>query len=142
MSKDKLKRKSNKKIKQLKTNDALRLELQKKFNHLKPTSDEELGHYLAGLRDGDGCITNKYISICFYILDLKLAQYLVKRLGFGKITKVKDKNAYNINICNIFERKRILDLVNGKFRGENKIKQVQRLLSETTFKLRFKYDFT
>jgi len=36
MSKDK--RKSNKKFKQLKTNDALRLELQKKFKHLKPTS--------------------------------------------------------------------------------------------------------
>jgi hypothetical protein len=38
MSKDKIKRKSNKKFKQLKTNDALRLELQKKFKHLKPTS--------------------------------------------------------------------------------------------------------
>jgi LAGLIDADG-like domain len=138
MSKDK--RKSNKKFKQIKASDKLRLE--KKFKHLKPTSDEELGHYLAGLLDGDGYIGNNKISICFYILDLKLAQYLVKRLGFGKIDKVKDKNAYNLNIYKLIERKRILDLVNGKLRGENKIKQVQKLLKETNFKLYFKYDFT
>jgi len=62
-----------------------------KLKHIKPVTDEEFGHYLAGLIDGDGYINNYVIDICFYILDLPLAQYLVSRLGggFEKLLRLK-----------------------------------------------------
>jgi hypothetical protein len=68
---------------------------------------------LAGLIDGDGYIDKDTIKITFYILDLPLAIYLTKVLGFGSIYKVKDKNAYDLRINSIIGFMKILKLING-----------------------------
>ena len=63
--------------------------------HLKPLNDEQLGHYLAGLIDGDGHFSSKQqLIIVFHILDVSLAYYIKARLGFGNVKKIKDKNIY------------------------------------------------
>ena len=61
--------------------------------HKKPLTDEEFGHYLAGLIDSDGHIGIHKIVITFNILDISLAYYIKGRIGYGRITKVKNKNA-------------------------------------------------
>ena len=62
--------------------------------HLKPDADDQFGHYLAGLIDGDGHFSNKqHLVLVFNSLDVSLAYYIKKRLGFGNVKKVKNKNA-------------------------------------------------
>ncbi len=109
----------------------------KQLNHTKPETDEEFGHYLAGLIDGDGYISKGQIKICFNILDLPLAEYIVSRLGCGIIYKIKDKNAYSLQFHKYSEKKKILDLINGKLRGTIKINQVTKLLNYPLFITRF-----
>ena len=61
--------------------------------HIKPINDTEFGHYLAGLIDGDGHFNSKQqLVIVFNILDIQLAYFIKKQLGFGIIKKVKNKN--------------------------------------------------
>jgi hypothetical protein len=63
--------------------------------HSKPLNDQELGHYLAGLIDGDGHFNNiPQLVIVFSAPDAFLAYYLKKSLGFGHVKKIKNKNAY------------------------------------------------
>ena len=62
---------------------------------------ESFGHYLAGLIDADGHISNiKHIVIAFNSRDLKDALKLRQKIGFGKVRKVKNKNAVNLIISN------------------------------------------
>ena len=109
----------------------------KQLHHTKPATAEEFGHYLSGLIDGDGYISKGQINICFNILDLPLAQYIVSRLGFGKIYKIKDKNAYRLDFNSYAEKKKFLDLINGKLRSTTKINQVNKLLNDPLFITRF-----
>ena len=52
--------------------------------HLKPLNDEQFGHYLAGLIDGDGHFSSKQqLIIVFSSADVALAYYIKERLGFG-----------------------------------------------------------
>jgi hypothetical protein len=92
--------------------------------HTKPKSDEEFGHYLAGLIDGDGSIQEYRIRICFYILDLPSATYIKNRLGYGKIIKIKGKNAYDFCITGREGIQLVLNLINGKLRTEHKYNAV------------------
>lgn len=105
--------------------------------HTKPTTNTELGHYLAGLIDGDGYIDKYTIKITFYILDLPLAIYLTKVLGFGSIYKVKDKNAYDLRINSIIGFIKILKLINGKLRNPKKLNQILRLIETNKGKTYF-----
>ena len=69
--------------------------------HSKPLNDKQLGHYLAGLIDGDGHFSNiPQLVIVFSAPDAFLAYYLKKTLGFGHVRKIKDKNAYLLIISN------------------------------------------
>ncbi len=61
--------------------------------HTKPLTDEDFGHYLAGLIDGDGSFGIRSLVIAFNSLDASLAYYIKGRLGYGKVKKVKNKNA-------------------------------------------------
>jgi len=125
-------------MKNNKIQDHLTSKLKKQqLKHKKPATNEEFGHYLAGLIDGDGYINKHIISIVFNILDLQLAKYLVSRLGFGKIYKIKDKNAYRLEFHSYAGKKKILDLINGKLRGTIKINQVKNLLQDTLFITKF-----
>lgn len=62
--------------------------------HLKPLSDLQFGHYLAGLIDGDGHFsTQKQLIIVFNELDSSLAYFIKSKIGYGNIYKVKNKKA-------------------------------------------------
>ena len=93
--------------------------------HLKPISDEQFGDYLAGLIDGDGHFSNsQQLVIVFNSLDASLAYYIKKRLGFGIVKKVKDKNAYLLIIEAKKNLEKIIKIINGKIRTENKFNEI------------------
>lgn len=85
----------------------------------KPVSDEEFGFYLAGLIEGDGYINNKVINITISFSNLvaPLAYFIKKRIGFGIVDKVKNKNAllYRANLKGSIV---IAKLINGKLRTD------------------------
>lgn len=93
--------------------------------HLKPVSEDQFGHYLAGFIDGDGVFNHKQeLILVFNWLDLSLAYYIKKRLGFGKIKKVKDKSAILLIISSKKGLEKAIKLINGKIRTENKLYQI------------------
>ena len=93
--------------------------------HIKPLNDEQLGHYLAGLIDGDGHFSKiKQLIIVFSSSDVFLAYYVKEKLGYGSVKKVKDKNAYILVISNKKGILHVINLINGKLRTLNKFNQV------------------
>ena len=93
--------------------------------HLKPLNNEQLGHYLAGLIDGDGHFSkSQQLVIVFSSPDAFLAYYLKEKLGNGNVKKVKDKNAYLLVISNREGILNVLNLINGKLRSENRLNQI------------------
>jgi hypothetical protein len=95
--------------------------------HLRPVNDEQFGHYLAGLIDGDGHFSSKQqLVIVFNSLDASLAYYIKERLGFGSIHKVKDKNALILVIVARKGLEKVINLINGKIRTENKFDQITK----------------
>lgn len=103
--------------------------------HLKPLNDNQFGHYLAGLIDGDGHFSSKQqLVIVFHSLDVSLAYYIKKKLGFGNIKKIKNKNAYLLIIAANEGIKKAITLINGKFRTGNKFNQItNNILSHKNF---------
>ena len=94
--------------------------------HLKPLSDENFGHYLAGLIDGDGWFQKYQINIVFNILDASLAYYIKGRLGYGTVTKIKSKNAIVLSITKREGLEKVINLINGKLRVQFKIDAINR----------------
>lgn len=93
--------------------------------HLKPVNDDQFGHYLAGLIDGDGHFNSKQqLVLVFNSLDASLAYYIKKRVGFGSVHKVKDKNTLLLTIAAIKGLEKVINLINGKIRTENKFNQI------------------
>ena len=93
--------------------------------HLKPVSDDQFGHYLAGLIDGDGHFSSKQqLVIAFHSLDASLAYYIKERLGYGSVKKVKNKNAFILVVAAREGIKKVINLINGKIRTENKFNQI------------------
>lgn len=93
--------------------------------HLRPLSDNQFGHYLAGLIDGDGHFSSKQqLIIVFSSADVALAYYIKERLGFGNVRKVKDKNAYLLIISKKEGLLKVINLINCKLRTLNKYNQV------------------
>jgi len=91
--------------------------------HLRPLSDNQFGHYLAGLIDGDGHFSSKQqLVIVFSSSDISLAYYLKLRIGYGQIRKVK--NAYLFIISNKDGLIKVINLINCKLRTLNKYNQV------------------
>ena len=75
--------------------------------------------FLVGVIDGDGYINKKVISITitFHHLDAPLAYYIKKRIGYGIVDNVKDKNAF-IYRANLEGSIVIAKLINGKLRTD------------------------
>lgn len=93
--------------------------------HLKPLNNEQLGHYLAGLIDGDGHFSKaQQLVIVFSFPDAFLAYYLKEKLGNCNVRKVKDKNAYLLIVSKKKGILNVLNLINGKLRSENRFNQV------------------
>lgn len=86
--------------------------------HKIPLNDNELGYYLAGLIDGDGNFNNQKgnLTICFDIRDIDLAYNLKSKIGYGRVSKIKDKKAVKLVISSSDGLLRILTLINGKLK--------------------------
>lgn len=121
-------------------------------NHLKPISDDQFGHYLAGLIEGDGHFNSQQqLVIVFHSLDASLAYYIKKQLECGSIKKVKDKNAFILVISSKKGLEKVIKLINGKIRTENKFNQINNNIlnhknfaefsKNTHFKLNLNKDF-
>ena len=104
--------------------------------HLKPINNEQLGHYLAGLIDGDGHFSKaQQLVIVFSYPDAFLAYFLKEKLGYGNVKKVKDKNAYLLIISKKEGMLNVLNLINGKLRTEHRFNQVvNNILNHTRYK--------
>jgi len=93
--------------------------------HLKPLNNEQLGHYLAGLIDGDGHFSKaQQLVIVFSSPDAFLAYYLKEKLGNCNVKKVKDKNAYLLIVSKKEGILNVLNLINGKLRSESRFNEV------------------
>ena len=93
--------------------------------HLRLINDDQFGHYLAGLIDGDGHFSTKQqLVIVFHLLDASLAYYVKAKLGYGSVKKIKDKNAFFLIIAARKGLERVINLINGKIRTENKFNQI------------------
>ena len=104
--------------------------------HLKPLNDEQLGHYLAGLIDGDGHFSKiQQLVIVFSSPDAFLAYYIKKRLAYGTVKKVKDRNAYLLIVSKKEGILNVLNLINGKLRTEHRFNQViNNILNNSKYK--------
>jgi hypothetical protein len=109
--------------------------------HLKPINNEQLGHYIAGLIDGDGHFSKaQQLVIVFSSSDAFLAYYLKEKLGYGNVKKVKDKNAYPFFflkkiVSNKEGMLNVLNLINDKLRTEHRFNQVvNNILNHTRYK--------
>ena len=104
--------------------------------HLKPVSDNQFGHYLAGLIDGDGHFSSKQqLVIAFNELDVSLAYYIKERLGFGQVRKVKDKNAYVLIVSKKEGLTKIINLINGKLRTYKYNQVINNILSNPRYEI-------
>lgn len=104
--------------------------------HKKPANDVQLGHYLAGLIDGDGHFSSKQqLVIAFNSLDASLAYYLKKKIGYGNVYKVKNKNSVILVIAAIKGIEKVISLINGKLRSNGKLNQIStNILNHIKFK--------
>jgi hypothetical protein len=104
--------------------------------HFKPINDFDFGYYLAGLIDGDGHFSKALqLVISFNELDASLAYFLKGKIGYGNVYKVKNKKAIILVIANRIGLLKILNLINGKIRSENKLTQIKNnILSNPYFK--------
>jgi hypothetical protein len=111
--------------------------------HLKPANDHELGHYLAGLIDGDGHFSSaQQLVIVFNYLDIQLAYYIRERIGHGNVRKVKDKNAVLMIISSNKGIERVIKLINNKFRTTSKLDQINKNILTNSNYLEFNKTIT
>lgn len=104
--------------------------------HVKPLNNEQLGHYLAGLIDGDGHFSKmQQLVIAFSSTDVFLAYYVKEKLGYGTVRKVKNKNAHLLIVSKKEGVLNALNLINGKLRTEHRFNQViSNILNDTKYK--------
>lgn len=108
--------------------------------HLKPVNDNDFGHYLAGLIDGDGHFSKApQLVIAFNELDASLAYYLKTKIGYGNVYKIKNKKAVIFVISNREGLVKVLKLINGKLRTLNKLEQININILSVNF---IKQDFS
>lgn len=98
--------------------------------HVRPLNDNELGHYLAGLLDGDGYFhKDGNMTLAYDIKDLSAAYWLKSQLGFGTVSKIKDKNGATLVISHSKGIFKVIELINGKLRTNHRYQQVIKVLS-------------
>lgn len=93
----------------------------------RPKNKKQWGSYLAGLAEGDGHFSKvQQITIAFCLADQPLALFLQNKFGFGKVAKIKNKNA----VCWTISRKKeviaFLSIINGFLRTEYKLAQIHK----------------
>ena len=92
--------------------------------HNSNLTDQEFGYFLAGLIEGDGWFGLNQLHIIFSERDISLAYLIKKRIGYGNVYKIKDKNAVRYICKNKTGLSIILSLINGKFVSRFKYEQL------------------
>jgi len=100
-----------------------------------------LGHYLAGLIEGDGSIIvpsrirspkgklyYPSIQVVFHLKDLPLALTILKAIGQGSLQRVKRAQGYVLSINSLPGVVKVIELINGKMRTP-KVAALHRLIS-------------
>lgn len=116
-----------------------------------PKLEGNLGHYLAGLIEGDGAIivpssirspkgklNYPSIQVVFHLKDLPLALTILKAIGQGSLQRVKGAQAYILYINSLPGVVKVVELINGKMRTP-KVAALHRLISY--FNLNREYNF-
>ncbi len=85
--------------------------------HRYPTGDKAWGEYLSGLIDGDGWLNRPgeqpNLTICFHEKDVSLAYKIKSLIGYGTISKIKNKKAHKYVLTNSKAFKRWLPHLNN-----------------------------
>lgn len=92
--------------------------------HKSILTKDELGYFLAGLIEGDGWFGKKQLHIIFAEKDISLAYWIKKQIGYGNISKIKDKKAVRYICKNTKGLSIILNLINGKLVSNYKYEQL------------------
>lgn len=104
----------------------------------KPLNNNQLGYYLAGLIDGDGNFSKSkgYLTIAYDLKDKSAAYWLKDQIGYGTVSKIKNKNSIKYVVSHSKGLLYILELINGKLKTHNKFIQINNyLLNENNNKL-------
>lgn len=102
---------------------------------LNSFSKKELGHYLAGLIEGDGSFMKYQLQIIYPSKDKKAAQELAKVLGFGVVWIPPKGNFVGFIVRTKEGLAYVLELTNGKFVGPHKINQLLKPNFETRLQM-------
>jgi hypothetical protein len=105
------------------------------IKHSKPKTDEEFGYYLAGLIECYGYFGDHRFEIAFNKEDAFLAYYIKKRIGYGSVLSLKNKNSIRYVLIHYEGLKKVLNLVNGKFLTDKKINQLLTHKYDSKFNL-------
>lgn len=92
--------------------------------HIKPETEEDFGYYLAGLIEGDGYFGDSRFEIAFHMDDISSAYYIKKRIGYGSVLFLRNKNSVRYVLRHSLGLKKVLCLINGKLLGQDKIDQI------------------
>jgi hypothetical protein len=88
------------------------LKISDHIENKKPITEAEWGNYLAGLIEGNGSISEEKIEIRLDELDVSLAYYIKKRIGYGKV--IKKSNGVIYELKHLEGLKKVLELIKGK----------------------------
>jgi hypothetical protein len=104
-----------------------------------PNNDHDMGHYLAGLIDGDGYIskdTNKSsIVIAFHIKDVSLAYSIKTHLNFGAVNLYPKTNSATFVLTSREGLNKLIKLIHGKLRIPHKVERLNALVATSSSSL-------
>ena len=89
-------------------------------------TDEQFGHFLAGLIEGDGWFGYRNLHIVFSLDDVSLAYIIKTRIGYGNVYPIKGKKAVRYICRHEKGLQRVLLLINGKLVSQSKYDQLIR----------------
>lgn len=101
--------------------------------HIRPENETDIGYYLAGLIEGDGDIGERGFEMVFHESDAANAYYIKNILGYGSVSKVKNKIAIKLSIYHRGGVEKVWNLVNGKFIAKFKIDQARQRTYDKKF---------
>ena len=90
----------------------------------KPCNIVDFGFFLAGLIDSDGHFSKiPQLVICFHEKEMHIPYYLKKKLGYGIVSKVKNKKAVNFIMAHSLGLEKVCAVVHNKLQHKDKIIQ-------------------
>jgi hypothetical protein len=95
----------------------------------KPQTQEEFGHFLAGLIDSDGSIAKPgYVQVDFHTNDISVAYYIKKMIGYGKVSQEKKRFSVRYRCTPAPGLVIIADRIRNKLKHRGKIDQFNERL--------------